>query len=418
MQLKKILFSVLVAIMMFSLVALVATANDESTGLDLVADFNSATESADYNVVKPGTTFNYVLKIANNTNGISAVQVKISYDDSVLSLVGTKDGTLFNSADRTVVKTSDGSVSFVGMKEGFLNTLNDGEILTIQFKVNEDFDGDIESLVIVEDDVKITSGADMLTVPVSIKNVGTIKAHNYGDPIVTEPDCLNAGTIKYVCTECDDEIVSIDSTKPATGHTEPTDWIIDTPATCTDEGTKSKSCTECGALLFSEKIPAEGHNYSDWTIKTVATMDADGEVTCTCSVCGDVVSVTVSKLSAKDNDFTWKNGDDSNGLEFTAGAEIVSVSVNGKALSKNDYEISGSTVLLKADYLNTLEEGEYTLTVTSAYDHELGDAHGDATLTFNVENSNLAVIIIVIVVVVVLVGVVATVVVLKKKELI
>jgi hypothetical protein len=305
------------------------------------------------------------------------------------------------------------------MKASLLNTLNDGELFTIQFKVNEDFDGDIENLVIVEDDVKITTGEDMLTVPVSIQNVGMIKAHNYGAPVVTEPDCTNPGTAKYVCA-CGDEIVYVDSTKPALGHNEATEWVVKTPATCTTAGLKTKSCTECGVELSSEEIPAIGHNYGAWSVKTGATDTANGEANSTCSNCGDVLTVVIPKLSLAET--SWTQGAESSGLSFTTGAAISSVSVNGKALSKDNYVINGSTVLLKADYLDTLEEGNYELTITSAYDHEydgLDKVVANANVSFNVvAESSAAVIIIIIVIAVVLVGVVATVVVLKKKELI
>ena len=36
------------------------------------------------------------------------------------------------------------------------------------------------------------------------------------------------------------------------------DWITDTPATATTDGTKHKKCTECGYIMARETIPATG----------------------------------------------------------------------------------------------------------------------------------------------------------------
>ena len=419
MQLKKILFSILVAIMMFSLVTLVATANNETNTLDLVAEFDSATESGGYNIVKPGETFNYVIKIASNP-GISALQVKVSYDTSVLDYVGSKDGVIFTSSDRVDIKEpTDGVVRFLGMKAELLNTLNDGVVVTLQFKVNESFDGDITSLVVVEKDLVVGSTANMDTVPATVQNIGVIKAHNYSDAKVIAPTCTEAGRIEYACTKCDDKIVYEDTEHPATGHTEPTDFTVVTPATCTEAGMKQKACTVCATVLATEEIAPKGHNLPDtWTQTVAPTVDAQGEEERKCTECDFKETRPVAKLPKFTTTPTgpWVIGSEEAGLLFVTDAlyaDFISVSVDGKELAKGNYTVTdGSTkVLLNAEYLDTLEEGEYKLTVTSA--------NGSCETTFQVEKAaSTAFIVILVVIVVVVIGVVATVVVLKKKELI
>ena len=96
------------------------------------------------------------------------------------------------------------------------------------------------------------------------------------------------------------------------------EWIIDTPATATADGTKHKECTVCKRVLETGTIPATGgehthsygsewkndatshwhecscgdkkdvaaHTASDWIIDTPATATADGTKHKECTVCG------------------------------------------------------------------------------------------------------------------------------------
>lgn len=57
------------------------------------------------------------------------------------------------------------------------------------------------------------------------------------------------------------------------------------PATCTEDGSKTVVCEDCGETLSTEVIPAKGHSFGDWTVTKEATCFEDGEETRTCSVC-------------------------------------------------------------------------------------------------------------------------------------
>ena len=113
--------------------------------------------------------------------------------------------------------------------------------------------------------------------------------------------------------------VIIEDSKAA--HTE-SDWIIDTEATATTDGTKHKECTECGYVMETGTIPATGsgehthsygsdwksnadkhwhecscgakaeeaaHTASDWIIDTAATATTDGTKHKECTVCHRVL---------------------------------------------------------------------------------------------------------------------------------
>ena len=57
------------------------------------------------------------------------------------------------------------------------------------------------------------------------------------------------------------------------------------PATCTEDGSKTVVCEDCGETLSTEVIPAKGHSFGDWTVTKEAACFEDGEETRTCSVC-------------------------------------------------------------------------------------------------------------------------------------
>ena len=75
-------------------------------------------------------------------------------------------------------------------------------------------------------------------------------AHKH-EGTVTEPTCLELGYTTYVCSECGDTYKS--DYKEPKGHT-PSEWIIDTPATIENSGSKHIECTECKTPLQTSDI--------------------------------------------------------------------------------------------------------------------------------------------------------------------
>ena len=57
------------------------------------------------------------------------------------------------------------------------------------------------------------------------------------------------------------------------------------PATCTEDGSKTVVCEDCGETISTEVIPATGHSFGEWTVTKEATCFEDGEESRTCSVC-------------------------------------------------------------------------------------------------------------------------------------
>ena len=75
-------------------------------------------------------------------------------------------------------------------------------------------------------------------------------AHSY-EETVTEPTCLELGFSTFVCSVCGDTYKS--NYREALGH-QPTDWIIDVPATIENAGSKHIECERCGEILQTSEI--------------------------------------------------------------------------------------------------------------------------------------------------------------------
>ena len=119
----------------------------------------------------------------------------------------------------------------------------------------------------------------------------TACSHNF---VVIEEkfaDCMNEGYIKYSCTNCGSEKTDA---IPAKGHT-----VVDVtgnPATCTSTGlTDGSKCSECGTILNAQQvIAAKGHSFGSWTTSKPATCTADGTESRTCTVCKYTENRTIS----------------------------------------------------------------------------------------------------------------------------
>ena len=103
-----------------------------------------------------------------------------------------------------------------------------------------------------------------------------------------EPTCTQTGlTEGSHCSVCNEVLVA-QEVVAALGHTAG-EWVVVTPATCTDDGLRTKSCTVCGEILEQEAIPATGHTPGEWIVKTPATTTTTGLEVLYCSVCGELL---------------------------------------------------------------------------------------------------------------------------------
>ena len=162
-------------------------------------------------------------------------------------------------------------------------------------------------------------------------------------------------TDKAVCEACHEKYGEPD----ANHHTE-LEMVDAVPATAASTGTVAHwRCTACGRL-FADADGKQEIRSEDTVAKKLAPSILDGA------------------------NSEWRKGDE-NGLTFSSDAafsDFVEVLVDGKAVASENYERqdSGIIVELKASYLETLAEGEHTLTIRSA--------SGDATARFTIAASD------------------------------
>ena len=107
--------------------------------------------------------------------------------------------------------------------------------------------------------------------------------HVSGDWVVTrEPTCTEAGSKRKTCAVCGIETETEQIAVIA--HT-PGEWAITREPTCTEAGSRHKTCTECGAETETEEIAAHGHSFSDWEILNGPTSKKAGKKHRVCSIC-------------------------------------------------------------------------------------------------------------------------------------
>ena len=70
------------------------------------------------------------------------------------------------------------------------------------------------------------------------------------------------------------------------------EWEVTTPATCTEDGVKTRVCSFCGETE-TDAIPALGHTWGEWEVTTPATCTEAGVKTRTCSVCGETETAAI-----------------------------------------------------------------------------------------------------------------------------
>ena len=94
---------------------------------------------------------------------------------------------------------------------------------------------------------------------------------------VREPTCTSSGIAVYTCTVegCTNALGRPTSDRKviASGH-KVENWV-ETPASCTEAGTKTGTCTVCGEEI-TETIPATGHNYDETDLVETKINEEDG----------------------------------------------------------------------------------------------------------------------------------------------
>ena len=126
----------------------------------------------------------------------------------------------------------------------------------------------------------------------------TVEACKHVETTITtvKPTCTEPGSKTETCNECG-EVVSTEVIA-ATGHTEG-DPVVTIAPTCTEKGVETIYCKVCNEVVRTEEIEATGHKPGEAVI-VKATCTENGSKTVSCTECGEVLSTEVLPATGHD----------------------------------------------------------------------------------------------------------------------
>lgn len=129
--------------------------------------------------------------------------------------------------------------------------------------------------------------------------------------VLTEATCTETGVMGYYCSCGDEMTMTID----ALGHDddnndhlcdrcelqisehEPGEWVTTKEATCTEYGSRARTCNVCGEVETDDTVMKADHTPGEWVVTTEATEEAEGVETQYCSVCSAALDTrSIEKL--------------------------------------------------------------------------------------------------------------------------
>ena len=116
--------------------------------------------------------------------------------------------------------------------------------------------------------------------------------------VVDEPTCTEAGSRERTCIRCEEPMGTEEIA--ALGH-KAGEWEIVEEASCTEAGSRERRCTECDEVLDTEEIPAAGHKAGAWEVTEEATCTEPGKEEQNCEECGELLNTR--KISATGHQF-------------------------------------------------------------------------------------------------------------------
>ena len=152
--------------------------------------------------------------------------------------------------------------------------------------------------------------------------------------------CETAGYYEEVvyCTVCKQELSRETVTVEALGH----DWddgVVTTPATCTQAGEKTVTCSRCKETK-TESVAALGHDWGEGKVTTEPTCTKEGVKTFTCSRCKETQTEAIDKLPHTPGKAVRENEVEASCEEAGSYDEVVRCSACREELSRNHVEVA------------------------------------------------------------------------------
>ncbi len=248
MQLKRILVSLLVVVLMLS-ATVIAFAEDtvlstSGATFDVAVVTTPAAEDGTL-LAKPGDKIDVSITITNNP-GVAVFETTLKYDATLLEPVVDAEGKVviesgvytFVDSKREIngITVSEGQIRFVSDLQNTTNITETGVVAKLSFTVKEGAHGD--TALELANTLAYTGA--YASVAANVTNV-TVSNHILGEAEVVEADCLNAGYTVQKCTVegCDYELVT--NPVEALGHNE------------VAFGNGGIKCDRCGDILKAEE---------------------------------------------------------------------------------------------------------------------------------------------------------------------
>ena len=119
-------------------------------------------------------------------------------------------------------------------------------------------------------------------------------SHTYGSAVITkQPTCTSEGTKTKTCTQCG---ATVTETIAKLSHSYTTTVVA---PTCTVDGYTLHKCSVCGASYKDSTTKATGHSYGNSVVTKQPTCTAEGTAIKTCTKCNATVTETIPKTSHK-----------------------------------------------------------------------------------------------------------------------
>ena len=119
-------------------------------------------------------------------------------------------------------------------------------------------------------------------------------SHTYGSAVITkQPTCTSEGTKTKTCTQCG---ATVTEKIAKLSHSYTTTVVA---PTCTTDGYTLHKCSVCGTSYKDSTTKATGHSYGNSVVTKQPTCTSEGTAIKTCTKCNATVTETIPKTSHK-----------------------------------------------------------------------------------------------------------------------